>query len=69
MVERRLKEWAADVCSPGEATLFLQHVPTGFSKASLRDVICRAGFGDAYDYLYLPMCFLTKSNKGYPKEK
>ncbi|CAK0836576.1 unnamed protein product [Prorocentrum cordatum] len=65
MVERCLREWAAEVRSPCEATLYLQRIPTDCSKASLRGLVGRAGFGDAYDYLYLPMCFHTRKSKGY----
>mmetsp|Transcript_110188 Transcript_110188/g.312561 ORF Transcript_110188/g.312561 Transcript_110188/m.312561 type:complete len:210 (-) Transcript_110188:123-752(-) len=65
MVERHLREWAANVRDPNEMTLYLQRLPTGLSKAKLQSIFDLEGFGDAYDYLHMPMCFHTKRGKGY----
>merc|ERR1719422_328537 len=46
-------------------TVMLRNIPNNYTRAMLIDLLETEGFGDAYDFLYLPIDFQTQAALGY----
>ncbi|CAK0807544.1 unnamed protein product [Prorocentrum cordatum] len=57
-------EWASKVSSPEELTLCIQNIPRHCTRAMLMLGIQNVGFGNEYDYLYLPCDYTSKESHG-----
>ncbi|CAK0897322.1 unnamed protein product [Prorocentrum cordatum] len=57
-------EWASKVSSPEEFTLCIQNIPRHCTRAMLLLGIQNVGFGNEYDYLYLPRDYTSNEGRG-----
>ena len=46
-------------------TVVIQHLPESCSSEMLRDLLCRSGFQDSVDFVYVPMRFVRQAAMGY----
>jgi RNA recognition motif-containing protein len=49
----------------GTTTFMLRNIPNRVKVEDIQDRICALGFGDAFDFLYMPLDLQSKQNKGY----
>jgi len=60
---------SAGSSDPGEqeaiTTLMIRNLPTSITQSLLLEELDRSGFGDLYDFAYMPMSFDAKTGKGY----
>ncbi|CAK0858463.1 unnamed protein product [Prorocentrum cordatum] len=48
-----------------ERTLFLGNLPRSLNRDEVMRWLTSSGYGDSYDFLYVPRCLKTNRNKGY----
>lgn len=46
-------------------TLMVRNIPHKVTQSTFRAELDSSGFTSKYDFAYLPMCFMTRSNNGY----
>jgi hypothetical protein len=49
----------------GITTFMLRNIPNRVKVEDIQDRICALGFGETYDFLYMPLDLQSKQNKGY----
>ena len=56
---------SGDIVVGVTTTLMIRNIPIRFTPASLRKVIDKEGFGDDFDFFYMPIDFRSRRSMGY----
>eukprot|EP00927_Polykrikos_kofoidii_P045415 TRINITY_DN3939_c0_g1_i2.p1 TRINITY_DN3939_c0_g1~~TRINITY_DN3939_c0_g1_i2.p1 ORF type:complete len:483 (+),score=67.94 TRINITY_DN3939_c0_g1_i2:70-1449(+) len=62
---RQLENQSVDLPTDKLTTVMIRNVPNNFNRQQLMGELSKLGFGDSYDFLYLPIDSATSWNVGY----
>lgn len=62
---KNLDEVVESECCDGMSTLMIKHIPCGCSRQDVIDAIVSVGYGDKYEFFYLPVRRGHSGNSGY----